>query len=94
LGGSSNLNFLIYIRGHPADFNRWAEHTGDKRWAYENVLPFFMKSEDFKGEFETSKDLLINLYLRFGVSQVFMQKVLSRWIPCQRGLLANSRTQV
>jgi len=44
---------MIYIRGHPADFNRWAEYTEDERWSYENVLNFFKKSEDFKGEWNS-----------------------------------------
>jgi choline dehydrogenase len=48
LGGSSNLNFLIYLRGHAKDFDHWANVTGDSRWSYENVMTFFKKSEDYK----------------------------------------------
>jgi len=48
LGGSSNLNFLVYLRGHVRDFDNWAEITGDPRWSYQNVLTFFKKAEDYK----------------------------------------------
>lgn len=55
LGGCSNLNFMIYMRGHPQDFNTWANITGDKRWAYNNVLNYFKKSEDYFGEWDIPK---------------------------------------
>ncbi|ELU00236.1 hypothetical protein CAPTEDRAFT_169911 [Capitella teleta] len=45
LGGTSNLNFMLYVRGSPHDYNGWAEQ-GSKGWAYENVLPYFIKSEN------------------------------------------------
>ena len=47
---------MIYSRGHPEDFNNWANITGDPRWGYENVLKYYKKSEDFQSgdsEFET-----------------------------------------
>lgn len=49
LGGSSNINFMTYNRGHPFDFDRWAELTGDYRWAFKNVLRYFLKQEDYHG---------------------------------------------
>jgi choline dehydrogenase len=45
LGGSSGLNYLAYVRGHPGDFDGWAAN-GAKGWAYDDVLPYFLKSED------------------------------------------------
>ncbi|MGH2851228.1 MAG: GMC family oxidoreductase [Solirubrobacteraceae bacterium] len=45
LGGSSALNGMIYVRGHRADFDAWAMH-GCPGWGYEDVLPFFKRSED------------------------------------------------
>ena len=45
LGGSSGLNYMAYVRGHPGDFDGWAAEGG-KGWSYDDVLPFFLKSED------------------------------------------------
>nr|ART35744.1 B72 [uncultured bacterium] len=44
LGGSSGLNYMAYVRGHPADFDAWAE-AGATGWSYADVLPYFRKSE-------------------------------------------------
>ncbi|MBD3647677.1 MAG: GMC family oxidoreductase N-terminal domain-containing protein, partial [Pseudomonadales bacterium] len=45
LGGSSSINGMIYVRGNPEDFNRWARQTGYPEWDYEGCLPWFMKAE-------------------------------------------------
>ncbi|XP_049887188.1 glucose dehydrogenase [FAD, quinone]-like [Pectinophora gossypiella] len=47
LGGSSVLNFLIYQRGHPEDYNDWAS-MGNDGWSYSEVLPYFKKSENIR----------------------------------------------
>ena len=44
LGGSSGLNYMAYVRGHPGDFDSWAE-GGATGWSYSDVLPYFRKSE-------------------------------------------------
>src|SRR5271165_6300361 len=44
LGGSSGLNYMAYVRGHPGDFDSWAENGADG-WSYSDVLPYFRKSE-------------------------------------------------
>jgi choline dehydrogenase-like flavoprotein len=44
LGGSSGLNYMAYVRGHPGDFDSWAEQ-GATGWSYLDVLPYFLKSE-------------------------------------------------
>lgn len=45
LGGSSGLNYMAYVRGHPGDFDSWAA-DGGKGWSYAEVLPYFARSED------------------------------------------------
>jgi len=45
LGGSSSLNGLLYVRGQSQDYDRWVE-LGNTGWGYEEVLPYFKKSED------------------------------------------------
>jgi choline dehydrogenase len=44
LGGSSSINGMIFNRGLPSDFNGWAQ-AGNKGWGYDDVLPYFKKSE-------------------------------------------------
>jgi choline dehydrogenase len=44
LGGSSAINGMIYIRGHKADYDTWAE-VGCDGWDYTSVLPYFRRSE-------------------------------------------------
>lgn len=45
LGGSSSINAMIYARGHPADYDRWAA-AGNPGWGWNDVLPFFLRAED------------------------------------------------
>jgi len=45
LGGSGSINGHIYNRGQKADFDTWAQ-LGNKGWSYEEVLPYFIKSEN------------------------------------------------
>ncbi|HTI80674.1 MAG TPA: choline dehydrogenase [Acetobacteraceae bacterium] len=45
LGGSSSINGLIYIRGQKQDFDLWRQ-LGNAGWSYDDVLPYFRRSED------------------------------------------------
>jgi choline dehydrogenase len=44
LGGSSSTNAMAYVRGSRYDFDEWAS-LGNKGWSYQEVLPYFMRSE-------------------------------------------------
>ncbi len=46
LGGSSAINGMVYVRGHPLDFERWSALAGAASdWSYAAVLPYFKKAE-------------------------------------------------
>ena len=47
LGGSSSINGMLYVRGQALDYDTWAQ-LGNRGWSYEEVLPFFMRSEHFE----------------------------------------------
>ncbi len=44
LGGSSSINGMVYVRGHPRDFDRWRD-SGAEGWSHADVLPYFRKAE-------------------------------------------------
>jgi len=48
LGGSSSINGMVYVRGHPCDFEEW-EDQGAEGWGYRNCLPYFRRAETWKG---------------------------------------------
>jgi choline dehydrogenase len=43
-GGTSNLNLMMHVRGHPSDFDNWA-YQGAAGWSYRDVLPYFERLE-------------------------------------------------
>ena len=45
VGGSSSINAMVYMRGHPRDYDRWAEECGLPRWTYAQCLPYFKRCE-------------------------------------------------
>ncbi len=46
IGGSGSINAMVYVRGQPHDFDDWAS-VGNVGWGWDDVLPYFKKSEDF-----------------------------------------------
>jgi choline dehydrogenase len=52
LGGSSSINGLIYVRGQPEDYDHWAQ-LGNRGWSFDDVLPYFKKTENWEGEENT-----------------------------------------
>ncbi len=48
IGGSSSVNVMAYVRGHRADYARWAS-AGLAGWSYAEVLPYFRRTETWEG---------------------------------------------
>jgi choline dehydrogenase len=55
LGGSSGINYMAYVRGHPGDFDAWAQGGADG-WSYRDVLPYFKRSEGLVSSEDISID--------------------------------------
>lgn len=45
MGGTSVLHGMMYMRGHPSNYDEYAS-MGNVGWGYDDVLPYFLKSED------------------------------------------------
>lgn len=48
IGGSSSINAMVYVRGHPGDFDDW-EADGATGWGWGAVAPYFKRMEDWEG---------------------------------------------
>lgn len=49
VGGSSRVNAMVYTRGAPGDYNRWKK-MGHSSWGYDDLEPYFIKSETALGQ--------------------------------------------
>ncbi len=56
LGGSSGINYMALVRGHPGDYDAWAA-AGAEGWSYAEVLPYFKKSEGLVASDEIVLDM-------------------------------------
>ncbi|HEY1890423.1 MAG TPA: choline dehydrogenase [Steroidobacteraceae bacterium] len=65
LGGSSSINGLVYVRGNPLDFERWASE-GASGWAYRDVLPYFKRTERRDGGGDTYRGGAGKVDTRYG----------------------------
>ena len=45
LGGGSSINAEVFTRGHPSDYDRWAEEANAPGWSFDDVKPLFIRSE-------------------------------------------------
>lgn len=49
IGGGSAINVMVWARGHKANYDEWAEVTGDPDWNYDSVLSIYRRIEDWQG---------------------------------------------
>ncbi len=85
LGGSSSINGLVYVRGNPADFDRW-EEEGANGWSYADVLPYFRRAEsrrDGGNEYRGTDGPLANRYgeLKNPLYHAFLEAALEAGYP-------------
>ncbi|MEM6576870.1 MAG: GMC family oxidoreductase N-terminal domain-containing protein [Pseudomonadota bacterium] len=53
LGGSSAINAMVWVRGHPGDYEEWAEVAPG--WGWQDVAPVFQRMEDWRGPPDPSR---------------------------------------
>ena len=53
LGGSSSINAMVYVRGHPNDFNEWGEVAPG--WSWTDLEPYFRKMESWQGGYDQTR---------------------------------------
>lgn len=85
LGGCSSINGMIYMRGQARDYDQWRQ-MGCEGWGWDEILPFFRKSEDFYkgaddmhgagGEWRVEK-----ARVRWAVLEAFQQAAREAGIP-------------
>ena len=85
LGGSSSINAMLYVRGNRWDYDHWAS-LGNPGWAYDEVLPLFMRSENneqFQNAFHGQGGPLNVTYPRFDspLSQMFLDAAAQNGVP-------------
>lgn len=86
LGGSSAINAMIYIRGHPLDYDTWRDAYGCDGWGYADMLPYFRRAEDqARGESEyhgAGGPLRVeDLRSRHRLTRAFVESAVSAGMP-------------
>jgi choline dehydrogenase len=85
LGGSSSINGMVYVRGHALDFDGWRQQ-GSVGWGWDDVLPYFKRSEDyFRGASNThgagGELSVVDPGVRWPVLDAYMDACIEAGIP-------------
>ncbi|HEY0941318.1 MAG TPA: GMC family oxidoreductase N-terminal domain-containing protein [Steroidobacter sp.] len=85
LGGGGSINGMIYLRGNPADYERWVQQ-GAWGWSFPEVLPYFLRAErneSGSSEFHSDKGLLgvANLRVQHPFNRLFVDACVAAGIP-------------
>lgn len=85
LGGSSAINGLLYVRGQRQDYDQWAQ-AGNNGWAYDDVLPYFLRSERHElgdSEFHSGNgDLSVSLIrAKSDIAEAFIDAAVEMGVP-------------
>ncbi len=85
LGGSSSINGLLWIRGQSNDYNNWRQQ-GNKGWGWEDVLPYFIKSENNelgKGKYHSDSGpiMVANKKINLKILDEFINAAEEKGIP-------------
>ncbi len=55
LGGGSSINVMVWARGHKADWDYFADETGDPDWGYDSILNYYRRIEDWQGKADPTR---------------------------------------
>lgn len=85
LGGGGSINGMLYLRGNPADYDRWVQQ-GAKGWSYREVLPYFLRAErNERGASEFHSDQgplgVANLRVTHPFNRLFIEACVAAGMP-------------
>lgn len=85
VGGSSSINGHLYVRGQPLDYDSWAQR-GNRGWGYDDVLPYFRRSEERQGgdeQFRGRNGMLhvSDVHEKHPLCEAYIQGVVDAGIP-------------
>jgi len=79
IGGCSSINGMIYTRGQREDYDDWAALPGCEGWSYDDLLPYFKRSEHFEVESDNpyhgndGELNVANVAMKYPISEAYMQ---------------------
>lgn len=85
LGGGGSINGMVYLRGNPADYERWVQR-GAQGWSFDEVLPYFLRAErneNGASQFHSDQGLLgvANLRVQHPFNPLFVDACVAAGIP-------------